>query len=466
MSFVLRDYQQDLIDRSRQGILDGSRSILIVAPTGAGKTALAAHILGTSAKRGKRSWFIVHRRELITQSSRTFERTGIKHNIVANGFTQTANEHTSICSIQTLARRLDGITQPDIIVWDECHHIASESWSKIFSTFADCIHIGLTATPCRLDGRGLGDWFDKLVEGPTTKSLIEGGHLTPFKYFAPCRPDVSNVATRAGDFATADLAQAMDKPTITGDAILHYERLCAGKNAIVFATNIDHSKHIVSQFQNRGHQAAHLDGSMPREQRDAIVKKFERGEIRVLSNVDLFGEGFDVPAIDCAILLRPTQSTSLFLQQVGRALRTHPGKTHATILDHAGNVFRHGLPDEIREWSLNSVSRNAKERKSDRSNILQCERCYATFTTEEKFCPVCGFVRQVQQREINAVAGELTEIINLSIVKKREQGSAQTLDQLISLATARKYKNPRAWAQHVLKARMAKKWQRNSTMLP
>lgn len=449
MSFQLREYQSELITKARAEIRAGEQSILMVAPTGAGKTALAAYMLGTASSRGKRCWFMVHRRELVVQSSRTFEKVGIQHGIVSAGFTPDRRAGVQIASVQTLTRRMGSVPPPDMIVWDECHHIASASWASIFSMFPDAIHIGLTATPCRLDGRGLGDWFNKMVEGPTTKWLIENGFLSPYKMFAPTIPDMTGVHTRGGDYVTKEAASKMDRPSITGDAIQHYQRLCDGSRAIVFASSIEHSRNVVAQFQASGYPAAHLDGTTDRAVRDRTLREFEAGRIKIVSNVDLFGEGFDVPAIEAVILLRPTQSTGLYLQMVGRGLRTSEGKQHATILDHAGNVFRHGLPDEVREWNLDAKVKKKRER-DEAPKVQMCEEC---FYSGEPFseCPACGHAVERQVRSIQQVEGTLVELDKekLARMRKKEQRDAKSLEDLIELGKSRGYKFPEAWAKKI-----------------
>lgn len=457
MTFHLRPYQSDLIEQARAEIRTGDHSVLMVAPTGAGKTALAAFMLGNASARGKRCWFMVHRRELVTQSSRTFDKVGIEHGIVAAGFRQDRRSQVQIASVQTLARRLDDVLPPDMIVWDECHHIASESWASIFSKFPDAIHIGLTATPCRLDGRGLGDWFNTLVEGPTTRWLIDNGFLSKYRLFAPSTPDVASIKTRAGDFVASELADHMDKPSITGDAITHYKKLADGKRAIVFAANIAHSQHVVAQFQAAGYPAAHIDGKTDRAVRDKLLRDFEDGRIRVVSNVDLFGEGFDLPAIEAVILLRPTQSTGLYLQQVGRSLRTSEGKTEAIILDHAGNALRHGLPDQIREWNLDAKPKTKRQRDTDIPAIKQCPKCYSVHDPMP-VCPNCGHQYTPTAREIEQREGELVELREEMIRrdKRKEVGRAKSLDDLIAIGNSRGYKHPRIWAQKVIGARSKK----------
>ena len=455
MGFTLRGYQENLIEDARRAIRDGARAPLLVLPTGGGKTAISAEIMGSAARKGRRSVFIVHRRELVIQTSRTFDKVGIEHGIIAAGFSPSPHAPVQIASIQTLARR-ELPWDPDMMVFDEAHHVASETWDQLFNRYSRAHRLGVTATPMRLDGRGLGDWLDHMIEGPTVRWLIDNGFLSRYRIFAPSTPDMTGVRSRAGDWATSEVADRMDKPSITGDAIEHYRKLCNGARAIVFATNIEHSKHIVAQFEAAGYPAAHLDGKTDRLVRDQTLARFAAGEIRILSNVDLFGEGFDVPAIEAAILLRPTQSTGLYLQQVGRALRVCEGKEEAIILDHAGNALRHGLPDEIREWNLDPQEKR-KRAASDAPPIKQCDECFAVHEPAP-VCPVCGHVYHVVQRKIEQREGELIELSEemLKRQRKKEQSSARSLEDLIALATARQYKNPRKWAEYVYSHRQRK----------
>lgn len=452
VAFAIRGYQSDLIEQARDAIRRGSRSPLLVLPTGGGKTAISADVMGSAARRGRKSVFVVHRRELVIQTSRTFDKVGIEHGIIAAGFRPSPHASVQIASIQTLARRALPWS-PDMLVFDEAHHVASETWDQLFAKHPRAVRLGVTATPMRLDGRGLGDWFDEMIEGPTVRWLIEQGYLSNYKIFAPSTPDMSGVKTRAGDWATSEVANRMDRPAITGDAIEHYRKLCDGARAIVFATNIEHSQHIVEQFRAAGYPAAHLDGKTDRAVRDATLAEFASGKIRILSNVDLFGEGFDVPAIEAVILLRPTQSTGLYLQQVGRGLRPAEGKKHAIILDHAGNALRHGMPDEIREWNLDPVEKR-KRAPTDELPIKQCPECFAVHDPQP-VCPNCGHEYEVKRREIEQRDGVLVELSEEMIKRqrKKEQGSAKSLEDLIALATARQYKNPAAWARHVYSAR-------------
>lgn len=465
MSFQLRPYQTAIIDDVRARMQRGVKSILIQSPTGSGKTALTAQMLGTAAAKGVASIFTVHRRELVKQSTETFDAVKIRHGIIAPGFYEDSRAPVQIASVATLARRFQRLRRPKLIVWDECHHIAAKSWADIFRAIPEAFHIGLTATPERLDGKGLGDFFKEMVKGPSVAWLIEQGYLSPYRLFVPPGGvNVEGVHTKMGDFAKGELAAAADKPTITGDAIREYRKRADGKRAVVFCVSIEHSKHVVAQFQAAGISAAHVDGETDVQERDAAIRRFERGEIKVLSNVELFGEGFDLPAIEAVIGLRPTQSLALCLQQWGRGLRTSPGKERAILIDHAGNAVRHGLPDWDREWSLSG--RDTARRPGDTSAAVKvCPRCFAAQFSGRPVCQFCGHIFDAKPRTIEHVEGELVEVdpATLQRQRAREQYGAETEEQLVALAKSRGYTKPYAWARHILMARQAKKLRQGRT---
>ncbi len=449
----LRDYQQALIQDIRGKFREWDTSILVQLATGGGKTVTSAYMVKNASARGRRCWWLVHRREIIMQASRTFWSMEIPHSLVMGGAIGDPDAMVQVGSVQTLARRLDKLPPPDLIIFDECHHIASAQYQQIFNRYPKAQKIGLTATPWRLDGRGLGGWFDSMVQGPSVSQLMEQGALCDYRLFAPTTADTTGVASQAGDYKRDQLSKVMDKPTITGDAVTHYQRLANGKRAVVFAVSIEHSRNVAAQFNEAGIPAAHVDGQMDTSVRDATVARFVSGEIQVLSNADLFGEGFDVPAIEAVILLRPTQSLSLHLQQIGRALRPAEDKAHAIILDHAGNAMRHGLPDDEREWTLEDRPKKKKGAKSE-VPVKQCPSCYRVHTPAP-VCPQCGHEYEVQGRAIETVDGVLEELDLTAIRerKKQELKSARTLEELVALGTARGYKHPFGWARHMMAQR-------------
>jgi DNA repair protein RadD len=443
---VLRDYQQTIVADARTSFRDGMRSVLVQLATGGGKTVLGSFMVSGSSKKGLTCWWLVHRRELLTQASRTFHEMGIDHGVIAGGRSSDHENRVQIGSIQTVARRLDRLPPPDLIVFDEAHHLGAAQWQRVYDEFPRAHVVGLTATPWRLDGKGLGNWFETMIEGPTVADLIDQGSLSTYRLFAPSTPDTSTVATAMGDFKNRDLAAVMDKPAITGDAVSHYRSLASGKPAVAFAVSIEHSKHVVDQFRAAGIAATHVDGQMDHAERDRTIAAFVAGQIPVLSNCDLLGEGFDVPAIEAAILLRPTQSLSLHLQQIGRALRPSPGKAEAIILDHAGNCMRHGLPDDDREWTLADREKR-KARQAAEVQIRTCTKCFRVYRPAAK-CPGCGFIPAAQAREVEQREGELVEVDRDAIVMKRKTllRTAESFDDMKRIAAELGYRP--GWAYH------------------
>lgn len=436
----LRPYQAKAIDQCRDAYRNGHRATLLVMPTGAGKTMTASTVVHGAAKKGNPVWWLTHRRELAEQASQSFYALGIPHGTVQAGHVSDPYAMVQVASIQTIARRIDQVPEPALIVFDEAHHIGAKSWDALFHAFPAAKILGLTATPWRLDGQGLGRWFTEMVEGPTTAELIAEQSLCNYRLFAPATPDLSGIKTMAGDYQAGALAQAMNKPTIVGDAISHYQRLCAGKRAVVFAAGVANSQAIVAQFCASGIPAEHVDGSMSSIDRDAAVARFRSGQTLVLSNADLFGEGFDVPAIEAAILLRPTKSLSLYLQQVGRALRPLPGKSEAIILDHAGNSLTHGLPDDSREWSLEDREKRNKSQATE-VPVRQCSECFFVYRPAPA-CPQCGHRPPVAVREIEQVDGQLAEVERARAKRtmRLEERDCETLSDWQALAAQRGYK--------------------------
>lgn len=447
--FQLRDYQRQIVDEARANFRARIRAVLIHLATGGGKTVLGSFMVDGSSKRGLICWWLVHRRELASQASKTFHEMGIDHGMIAGGRSTDIGQRVQIGSIQTVARRLDNLPAPDLIVFDEAHHLGAAQWQQVYDRFPDAIKVGLTATPWRLDGRGLGSWFETMIQGPSVGELIDQGSLSTYRLFAPSAPDISAVKSAMGDFKNRELAAVMDKPAITGDAVSHYLQLARGKRAVAFAVSIEHSRHVVAQFVAAGIPAAHVDGKMDHATRDAIVAAFVAGDILLLSNCDLLGEGFDVPAIEAAILLRPTQSLSLHLQQIGRALRPCAGKTEAIVLDHAGNCARHGLPDDDRDWSLDD---REKRRKGAKAEVLvrTCTKCFRVYRPAPT-CPGCGHAIVGQAREIEQRDGQLVEVDRDALIARRKTllRTAQSFEDMKRIGAELGHKP--GWAFHAWK---------------
>jgi superfamily II DNA or RNA helicase len=307
----------------------------------------------------------------------------------------------------------------------------------------------------RSDGKGLGDCYDAIVQGPTIAELIEQGYLVqPIVYAPATAVDLSGVRTRMGDYDKEALNAAMDKPKITGDAVDYYRRMLNGLPAVVFCVSVAHAQHVAEQFREAGFRSDSVDGSMELAERARILDGLGNGSVQVVTSCDIVSEGTDIPAIAGAILLRPTQSTGLFMQQVGRALRTVEGKEQAIILDHVGNCLRHGMPDDERSWSLEGETRGKRKRDEDELKAKQCKKCYAIFSAALRACPQCSAEVEGKPREIEQVSGELVQVTDAKRQLRSEVGRARTLEALRAIGEARGYK--RGWAERVFASRQGR----------
>ncbi|HET9109101.1 MAG TPA: helicase-related protein, partial [Steroidobacteraceae bacterium] len=430
------------------------RAPLYVLSTGGGKTVLFTHIAHGAAAKGNRVYILSHRQELIDQISVALDLTGTPHGFIAAGY-PTLDAHVQIASVQTLVRRLDRTPQPDLIVIDEAHHARAETFERIIREWPKAKLLGVTATPIRLSGEGLGTIFDHLIVGPSMRELIEGGYLAPYRLFSPPTVDASGLHHRGGEFVTAEAEALMDKPAITGSALEHYRQHADGLPALVFCVSIQHAKSVADQFRDAGYSAFSIDGTMERTVRRGVVEDFRAGRIKVVTSAELANEGVDLPGAHVGIFLRPTQSLGLYLQQIGRILRPCDGKNHALLLDHVGNCYRHGLPDEPREWSLAGDDGEAKRKPG--VGVRFCASCFRALPAQAKTCSECGYEFPAKPREIEQREGELAEVTPEMIAKRaerREQGQAQSLEALMEIARRKGYRPE--WAQRVLAGRLAK----------
>jgi DNA repair protein RadD len=470
VSFALRPYQQLAVDVVRSEYVKGATRVVLVSPTGSGKTVMFSHISSMVAAKGKRIVIVAHRREIVDQISRALTEMGVPHGMIVAG-QPTGNEPVQVAMVQTLAKRLDKMTAPDLLVIDEAHHGVAGQWRAVTDAWTSTKILGVTAIPERLDGKGLGGAFDVMVQGPTVASLILDGHLAGYEYLAPpTKLDMSGVKTRGGDFAIEALAEAVDKPSITGDAVEHYRETLNGRPAIAFCVTVEHAQHVAQQFRDAGFAAASVDGTMTKEARRDLVASLADGRLNVLTSCELISEGVDVPVVAGAILLRPTKSLGMFLQQVGRCLRKKPDGSAAVILDHVGNVHHHGLPDEDRDWALTGKAKKQIE------GVSTCKMCFRVFPTPEVCasgfqCPtqtveVCPYTTEegkiaAAKEAPSVVEGKLTKFvknwdwaegIDAKTARGRDWNRLLTLadseDKLKMVQKARGYK--RGWTKHVL----------------
>jgi superfamily II DNA or RNA helicase len=446
----LRPYQSQLITDIRLQYQLGKRTVLAVLPTGGGKTVCFSYIAQSAAKKGNRVCILVHRAELLDQASRSLTAMGVTHGRIQSSRSMDLSHAVQVASVQTLARRLHKLPPEffNLLVVDEAHHTSAGQWSKVLQHFHKAHVLGVTATPCRGDGRGLGDHYETMVLGPSAQWLTDNGYLANARVLAPPGFNADGLRKKMGDFDTKQAEERVT--TIMGDCVSHYRKHLSGQTAIAFCCSVAHAEAVARLFMSQGIAAASIDGSMTTDQRSDLLTALGSGRLKVLTSCSLIGEGVDVPSVGGCILLRPTQSVSLHLQMIGRCLRPNGNKT-AVVLDHVGNTLRLGHHLEERDWTLDG----ARKRDRDQApSVKVCPVCFSTSPSAAQICRECGHVFAPQeQRELKVVEGELQE---LQRQQRREQGSAQTLQQLIALGHQRGYKNPVAWAKHVLAARQTK----------
>ena len=605
--FILRDYQKNFIKDIHSQFCAGYKAVCGQSPTGSGKTVIFSYIANGAINQGSKVVILVHRQELILQTSLALAKFQIPNAIIAPASVIKSsaqiqyrelgrnyidlNSPCVVASVQTLGRRLDEFTNYfDFIITDECfvgdtliktkngykkikniksgdfvytfnekecffeykpvekrlkkplnenlirinniictenhlfftknnwkkakdltisdfllneyfnfvkiksitnvkknnedsvydltvadnhnyfvngflvhncHHAVAGQWRNVTDRNPNAFLLGLTATPERLDGKGLGiesgGVYEKLVLGPSVKSLIERGYLSQPRVFAPpINFDDSALRTIAGDYDVKQMSEMLDQPQIIGDCVRHYSKICPNMPAIAFCSTIEHARHTAEQFCNAGFNFKCIDGTMSDFDRRNAIEGLGSGRYDGLTSCNIISEGTDIPVVGCAIFLRKTKSLSLYLQQAGRVLRPYSGKEYSIILDHVRNVENHGFPEDERDWSLEG--RRKQKRDEDEIFIRTCPQCYACYKSSLRACPVCGFGAEnaiKSQREIEFIDAELVEI--QKVQKERERKEANAFNKLLELGKQRGYSNPYAWAKIVLNSRKRKR---------
>ena len=391
----LRPYQAQDVERLRAAYAEGHRAVCYALPTGAGKTIVFAHVIDGAVRKGRRVGVLVHRRELVRQAADKLARTGVPHGILAAGLDKNHDAPVLVMSVQTAARRLDRLPKLDFIVADETHHAVSETWARVIAHWPAAKLLGVTATPARLDGKGLGiaagGAFDHLTIGATVLDLQAGGFLARSRVFVPARLiNTSGVHRLGGDFQAGELAERAR--VVTGDAVREYQIRADHQPAIAYGCTVAHAESIAHAFRHAGYRAACVHGGLPTPERDGLIQGLATGEIEVLTSCDLISEGLDVPSVGAVILLRPTESLALAMQQIGRGMRPAAGKEALVVLDHAGNCLRHGLPESEREWTLDGAP---KRDGAAHAFGWRCEACGCFNGLDAEACEECGAARPV-----------------------------------------------------------------------
>jgi DNA repair protein RadD len=457
----LRPYQARAVAETEAALSAGER-VILVAPTGSGKTVMGAAIAKRAAGQHRGVLFLAHRREIIDQTSRKLHAHGVRHGVIMAGADDRLRpmEPVQVASVATLwsrGMRSSAMPMPaaDLIIVDECHHTPARTYTKIIEQYPEAKVLGLTATPCRGDGRGLGGHFTKIVEAPQVAELIVEGHLVKSRVYAPVRPDLQGVHTRHGDYVEAELAGRMDTPRLVGDLVSHWLKFGERRRSVVFAVNVAHSLHICSEFQGCNIRAEHLDGGTPINEREAILARLESGATEVVCNCMVLTEGWDMPEVGCCVLARPTKKMGLYRQMIGRVLRPAEGKPDAIVLDHSGAVYRHGLPADAVLWTLNpdkvAVSpEHASRSERSETALIECSQCSA-MRMGGKPCPACGFMPRRPARDVFFADGNLSLVSGEARETTTVEQRIEFYAELRQVELDRGYKS--GWAAHQYKQR-------------
>ena len=454
MKLTLRNYQETIINSCRDAFKNGYKKLCCVLPCGAGKTAIFCYLayLNTLKKASNRVLILLHRKELLKQTIEAFQTFQIN------------TDHINIAMIQSFKNTLKtGAKTYSLIIIDECHHATSNSFKTVLNAYSKTALIGFTATPARLDGKPLSKIFDRLIVGVDYAYLIQNNYLVDYDYFSPdLNFDFSQWKLKSGDFDTTDNAYHLDKKAIYGD-ILKYIDL--RKKTIIYSPTVDYSKKLEAQINNffKSSVAKEFNGKTPQNERDQIINDFKNDKIKILINVDLIGEGFNVPSCDCVFLLRATQSLTLYIQQAGRALRSDPQKPNkrASIFDFVGNIYRFGFPDAPRSWSLSSTIKNSHKHETVHDSLLikTCPNCLRSFVPSQmltgRLCPFCKKYLPLNKKEIQIQDKKELSLIkkNQLIENRKQRGRCRTFQQLKKLGEKKGYAHPAQWAYYVLKNR-------------
>ncbi|WP_083988240.1 DEAD/DEAH box helicase [Companilactobacillus ginsenosidimutans] len=426
--FELRPYQLKTISNIYKSFDRGNRSIIVQQPPRTGKTVIMAEIARRATDKGNRILFVVHRKEIVDQVISTFKQQGVNMPLAKIGM------------VQTITRHVDKLKPPSIIFVDEGHHVKAKSYMRILDTFPNALKLLFTATPYRLDGSGFDDVADDLILGNTIKDLISDGFLAPVDYYAPKQLDVDQLKVkRNGEFDEKSIAKAF-KPKVYGNAVKTFQKLAGDKQAIAYAYNVASAERLAKELNNHGITARSVSGKTPKDERDQIIQDYRNGKIQVVTNAELFTEGLDLPNVDCVIMLRPTQSLSLYLQFAMRCMNPREGKT-AIIIDHVGNVNRFGLPTENREWKLEgSKKTNRSNDRSDVKSVTVCPKCFMTFYRKGDKCPFCG-AELTEEKELEVVEDAKLEKVKEERLRKAHMIMNNNLAAKVADKTPNQLKN-------------------------
>lgn len=467
----LRPYQTSLVSRIYDAFNKGNRRVLVPLPTGGGKTIVAGRIVADCVGKSQPVLFLAHRDELVTQAADKLHDQGIRSGYIKANLPSDPEAPVQVASVQTMHARCIKSSRLDLpparlIVVDEAHHIVAETWRAILERYPDALILGLSATPCRADGRGLGDSFDMMVEAPQVQELIDLGHLVGCTIFAPYMPDMTGARTARGDYLPGDLEARMNTPKLVGDIGQHYFKHARDRRTIIYASSVSHSVNMRNELRRLGAVVEHIDGNTDIEERRRILADFKAGTIDAITNFGVLTEGFDCPEVSAIVLARPTKSLGLYRQMVGRGLRAAEGKTDCLILDHSGAALgKHGRPEDDVEWTLEpdrkAVNRTHASRGTyEKPELVACPECTALRLEGHK-CTACGWQPRAKPHAVEVQDGDLVRL-DRNGNQKPETWTQDQRDrfygELLWYAMERKYKP--GWAKWKFNARL-KAWPSN-----
>lgn len=476
--FKLFDYQQKLVNGTRQALAEGNKGVLIVSPPGSGKSVVIAEIARLTTEKGGEVLFFVHRKELVNQIKDSFIKQGVNLN------------NCTIMTVGKVANRLETIPKPNLIIIDEAHHTRAKSYMKIVNYFKDVPRLGFTATPWRMSGKGFNDLYSSIVQGPQVEWLIEHNHLDDYTYVSRIlgKKDLLKVSSTS-DYTNNSMNQYV-KSMNFGNMIKTYKEFAKDRKTIVYVPSIESARLIVSKFKENGFDAVKVDSKTNKADRERIMNDFKIGKIKILVNVDLISEGFDVPDCSCVIMLRPTKSLVLYLQQAMRCMRYQPHKK-AIIIDHVGNFkseekvkvkyfginneiktkikkFPFGFPRDKRNWTINGRSKPTLS--GDKGPpIKTCIFCFAIIPANSRVCPICGkkVPIKVKEKERSAISvlnledetkmkvldspDKHSDLFRTTYIVTQDPSTFNTYKQFLDYAKAKHYKP--GWAYYHAKAK-------------
>ena len=442
--YQLFDYQQKLVSEARNKLIEGNKGVLIVSPPGSGKSVVISEIARLTTLKGGHVLFFVHRQELVKQIKDSFLQQGVDLS------------HCTIMTVGKVAHRLNILPKPNLIIVDESQHSRAMTYQKIFNFYSDVPRLGFTGSPWRLSGKGFKDIYSAMVQGPTTKWLIEHHKLASFTVYGYELGDAQLLKRGSTGDYTSKSMDDFTRSIIHGDIVKSWLKFAKDRKTIVYCHSTSFSKIVAQEFRDAGINAIHADSHTPTLKREQIMDSFKQGKIKVLCNVDLVSEGFNVPDCSCVVLLRPTQSLVVYLQQAMRAMRYQKDK-HAVIIDQVGNFERFGLPDTNYHWSLEDREKHPHKDEgtsADGPAIKTCPECFAVIEASNITCPLCGHdfsveIRKLKQKKDQELRAIKAEKFHIDLIAKKKVSELTSFKELAMYGKAHHFKP--GWAWHMAK---------------